>query len=124
MSVDVLNCAASFGTVKTNEDRISFINDLGYDVEPESISNKDIIIPSEFSDVFNNYNKLQQKAGFDLKRFKGVRARLFSYKVTAQNSQTEYNVNLIICENTVIGGDISSVALDGQMYPLIKQGKL
>ena len=117
ITVDVISCAATNGAVSTNEERISFINNLGYEVERDSFTRKNIVIPNDFSDVFKNYNKIQQKAGYDLSKYKGNEVELFSYKSVVDTRQ-KYNINLIIFENTVIGGDISSVAIDGEIYPL------
>jgi len=117
IAVDVISCAATDGSVSNNDERILFINNLGYEVERDSFTSKNIIIPTEFSDVFKNYNKIQQKAGYDLSEYKGNEVELFSYK-SAVDARQKYNINLIVFENTVIGGDISSVAIDGKIYPL------
>ncbi|MEE1197874.1 MAG: DUF4830 domain-containing protein [Acutalibacteraceae bacterium] len=117
IAVDVISCAATDGSVSNNDERILFINNLGYEVERDSFTSKNIIIPTEFSDVFKNYNKIQQKAGYDLSKYKGNEVELFSYK-SAVDARQKYNINLIVFENTVIGGDISSVAIDGKIYPL------
>lgn len=125
LSILCFDCLSSQITSKTldNDELIDFFNSLGYSVE-EQHSNKSIVIPSKFSSVFENYNKIQLAAGYDLKVYSGKKAELFSYRILDGNGQpTNYNANIIVYENTIIGGDISSVNFDGKMFPLIEKVK-
>lgn len=101
----------------TNASRMEFIESLGYTADDSSPSVKEITIPQKFSDVYKKYNQLQQLAGFDLSEFKGEKAFVYTYKL---KDNTDMNINIIICKNRIIGGDISSVVIDGEMNPLIK----
>lgn len=101
--------------ISTNALRVEYINGLGIKVNETAESTRSITIPTEFSDVYENYNRIQKKAGFDLTPYKGMKADVYSYIL----ADDEYErVNLIIIKNKVIGGDISSVRADGQMRPL------
>lgn len=117
--VDFSNSAA-VNSVKslTNEERVSFIESLGYKVEPECVEAKEIIIPIEFSDVYKRYNSLQKKAGYNLENHKGETVTL--YKYVLENSQEPVYVNLIVADGQIVGGDIQESALGGKMLPLSK----
>lgn len=99
----------------TNALRVSYLKGLGVDPDDSGCVSKDIIIPQSFSDVYQNYNKLQKKAGFDLSRYKGRSATVYTYPLTAGTV-----ANLIVCDGAIIGGDIAETALNGQMKPLSK----
>ena len=52
-------------TFECNAERVEFLNKCGLIVEPEPES-KDIEIPAEFNNSYNEYNELQKSQGFDL----------------------------------------------------------
>ena len=103
----------------TNAARIEYLKDLGYEVDPEPISEKAVVIPKEFNEIFNEYNLLQRKQGFDLSQFKGLEVLLYTYKVTNYpNTSDEVYAELYVRNGHVIGGDIHSTAMDGFMHGL------
>ena len=104
----------------TNYQRISFLESIKCKVQEEIVSKKDIVIPDEFSNVYENYNKLQISAGFDLVPFKGSKATVYTYKVTKYKDIKDAYANLIVCNGKIIGGDIFTTDLNGQMLPLKK----
>ena len=105
----------------TNAKRVDFAASVGCKVEETAIAEKQIRIPDEFSDVYKNYNELQRQAGYDLSAYKGCDATLYTYKVIQGGIVGEETfVNLIVYRGRIIGGDISSAAIDGSMLPLKK----
>ncbi|MDO4607886.1 MAG: DUF4830 domain-containing protein [Clostridia bacterium] len=104
---------------KTNADRLIFIKRLGYTITQESLTAKTVTIPEVFYDVYKNYNTLQQKGGYDLSDYKGCTVTLYTYKInTPKGYKGECAINIIVYNDRIIGGDISSAALDGFMLPL------
>ncbi len=104
---------------RTNAQRIAFIQGLGYEPLEECIERKTITIPESFSSVYEQYNLIQKQAGFDLSEYKGVKAEIYVYKVqTPKGREGETVANLIVYNNRIIGGDISSRELDGFMLAL------
>ena len=115
--LDFVNVESSTASkVLTNEDRILAISELGYDVVDEVVEVKDILIPENFNDTYEKYNQIQIKGGFNLKNYSGEKATLYKY-LLRDTHDTEY-VNLIIHEGIIIGGDVSSTRLNGEMRPL------
>ncbi len=104
---------------KTNEDRVMFLESLGWEVEATPLAEKKVIIPKEFSEVYTAYNKLQLEQGFDLSKYKGMEAALYTYAIT---NYTGYKgsvvADLYILSDRLIGGDIHALALDGFMHGL------
>lgn len=104
----------------TNYERINYLESINCKVQEEIISQKEIVIPETFSEVYQRYNNLQNKAGFDLTQYKGAKAISYTYKVLDYKNLQNAYVNLIICNGKIIGGDILTTNLNGQMLPLIK----
>jgi hypothetical protein len=100
----------------THAKRMVYINSLGVAVEEDKCSSKETVIPTEFQDVYTQYNKLQKAAGFDLAPFKGKSVTVYSYPVSGQ----EKNLTLIVCDGNIIGGDMAEIKLNGKMLPLRK----
>lgn len=99
----------------THAIRMQYLASIGVKVEEKAEQTKQIVIPATFSDVYETYNQLQRRAGFDLADYKGKKATVYTYRLLENAEKT---VTLIICGGHVIGGDISDTALDGQMQPL------
>ena len=106
--------------VLDNEQRVNFINNLNIKILEEPVEVKEIIIPNKFSDVYEKYNQIQLLAGYDLKLYNGQKATLYKYATPEHNGDFIY-VNLIILNGRIIGGDISSVKINGSILPLKEQ---
>ena len=50
--------AVSFEKIKTNEDRIEFLRQFGYEVEAEPVTASEVRIPSEFDKILLKKEKL------------------------------------------------------------------
>ena len=97
----------------TNALRVAFLESKGISAEDSEVISKNIIIPENFGEVYERYNELQKQAGFDLSRYKGEEAVLYTYPL-GKNKE----VHIIVYKGNIIGGDISSVEFDGEMKPL------
>lgn len=102
----------------TNAKRVQFIRDLGYGIN-ETAAVKETVIPQKFTKVYERYNIIEKQAGFDLTGYKGKKAVVYAYTT----SDGEKTVTLIVVNGEIVGGDVSSVAFDGEMLPLIKTAK-
>lgn len=109
----------------SNEERIEFLKKMGYEPSPTEIEMRDVVIPFEFNDVYENYNTLQKQQGFDLKKYSGCRVTRYCYEIKNYEGydKTVY-ANLLIYEGKIIGGDISAAELDGFMHTFDKSAKL
>ena len=104
-----------------NQKRIAFLAQYGWEVEEEPIECKDIAIPMTFGGVYQQYNEIQIKQGYDLEAYKGKTVKHYSYAVT-NYPDTSHSVraNLLIYEGEIIGGDICSLNIDGFMHGFAK----
>lgn len=106
--------------VTDNAGRISFLGSFGWQVEEEPWEILEIVIPTEFDNVYEQYNQLQQQQGYDLTRWRGKTARRYTYRIlNYPDPPGEVYANLIVCDGQIIAGDVSSVALNGFMHGLV-----
>ena len=62
--------------IKTNEDRVAYLADFGWQVSPEPIATQEMLIPKEMDESYNEYLALQSGQGFDLEKYAGKRAKI------------------------------------------------
>ncbi len=111
--------ASLTSVVKTNEERAEYLRSLGWEVSGEPIEEQVITIPSEFDDVYKEYNDLQLSQGFDLTKYAGLEAKRYTYEVTNYPGTADRVVaDIIVYRNRIIAGDVQSAALDGFMTGL------
>lgn len=103
--------AKDFRNIKTEEDRVEFLESYGWEIARETQTVTEITIPTEFDSVFSEYNLLQKSEGLDLEKYKGKKATLYTYEVL--NSSEPAVASLIVYKNRIIGGDVSSTSQDG-----------
>lgn len=108
-----LSVGANEIDLSTNQKRVQYINTLGVNLQSDDFTQKQVVIPHTFGKVYKNYNALQLKAGFDLENYRGKSVTIFTYNIDSQTV-----VNLISYKNKLIGGDIASLKIDGQMTAL------
>ena len=99
----------------TNAKRMFFLKSIGIEANDSESTSKTVIIPKEFGEVYNSYNKLQKEAGFDLSKYKGKTATVYTYPINER-----YHAHIIVCDNSIIGGDIAALSVNGKMKPLVK----
>ncbi len=107
---------------KTTEQQVALLSGFGYEVDPQPALIEEIIIPAEFDEAYEKYNEYQKMSGFDLSKYKGRRAKKYTYIIKNYSSRNEEVVaNLIVYNGKAIGGDVSASAPNGFVHGLIKE---
>ena len=105
--------------VKSNQDRIDYLSAYGWQVSEEPITTQELLIPKEMDGSYAEYLALQNSQGFDLQKYAGKRVKRYTYEVlNYPTGETGVQVNLLICKNTVVGGEVLSPQLDGFLHGL------
>lgn len=102
---------------------LTFISAFGWEVEEEPDEVREVIIPAEFDDVYNNYNAIQLKQGYDLQKYAGERVKRWTYTIKNYPEYVDQEcikINVLVYKGEVIGGDVCSVRLDGFMHGFSK----
>ncbi len=112
--------AGSFdAVVKTNEQRVRYLESFGWKVSQDPIEEQAVTIPKDFSQVYAAYNALQKKQGFDLKKYAGLQAVRYTYEIANHPTATGRVVaDMIVYRGAVIAADIQCVSADGFMETL------
>ncbi|MBQ8894261.1 MAG: DUF4830 domain-containing protein [Clostridia bacterium] len=120
-SADVLKNSIDTAA-KTTEQQVSFLQAFGYEVEPQPVLIEEVIIPSDFDESYEAYNNYQKLSGFDLSKYKGCRAKKYTYNVTNYPDQPKNVIaNILVYNGKAIGGDISSAELNGFVHGFVKE---
>ena len=107
--------------VTTNDNRVRFLSDLGWEVTTSPAETSQVRIPQESSEVFDRYNALQKSQGYDLSAYAGKNVMRYVYKVENYPGATEpVYATLLVYKNQVIGGDITDTAAHGAIRGLQK----
>jgi hypothetical protein len=104
----------------SNEDCITLLTALGWEVNIKPLEMTEVMIPEEFSDVYKNYNELQEEQGLDLTKYKGKKVMRYTFEIVNYPSgEQNVQATLLVYKNRLIGGDICSARLDGFMHSLL-----
>ena len=111
------SATVNYSKIKTDEDRIAFLGQFGWEVKPAAVEVKETKIPKEFDNVFSTYNELQKRQGLDLSDYKGKAITRYTYEITNYpDYEGKVYANLIIYKNKVIGGDICTADVEGFIH--------
>lgn len=102
-------CAAPIGYSR-------ILENMGYSPSADPIEIVELVIPTEWGAVYENYNEMQKQGGFDLEPYKGQTCTRYTYDIPDLFARG----NVLVVDGEIIGGDICSITLDGIMLPLEK----
>lgn len=106
-------------SVATNDGRVQFLKDLGWEVAASPKESGQVRIPEESSEVFDRYNALQKSQGYDLSAYAGKTVMRYVYKITNFPNATEpVYATLLVYKDQVIGGDVTDTAAKGAIRGL------
>jgi hypothetical protein len=116
----------NYSGIKTNEDRVAFIEKFGVKVAKDPVEEKPFLMPENFDRVISGYNELQKKQGLDLTKYAKKKVTRYTYKVENYDSEGEVFVNIFVHQRRIIACDICSAAPEGFVIPLtlVDKGKL
>ena len=101
-------------TPATNDGRVKFLKDFGWDVTVSPTESGQVKIPESSSDVFNRYNALQKSQGYDLSQYAGKTVMRYVYKINNYPGATDpVYATLLVYKDQIIGGDITDTSAKG-----------
>lgn len=99
----------SFSRVKTDEDRLKLLSELGWKTTGEVVEEESFTLPETFDRVLLGYNEIQKDQGLDLTRYRKKKVTRYTYEVTNYpDYEGRVYANLIVWRGRVVAGDISS----------------
>ncbi len=101
---------------ETNEERLAYLQSFGWQTKAQPTETREVMIPAEFNDVYQNYNAMQQAQGFDLAPYAGEVCTQYKYHITNYPGETEVYATLLVYGRLIIGGDLACAKANGFMH--------
>ncbi len=106
-------------SLRTNDQRVSYLTQYGWDVVVSPVETRQVFIPTELSEVFQRYNTLQVSQGFDLSQYAGKTVTQYVYQIeNFPNATDPVYATLLIYEDQIIGGDVTDTSAGGVVQGL------
>ena len=100
----------------TNDARIKFLTDLGWEVTASPTEAAEVKIPRESDEVFDRYNELQQSQGYDLRKYAGKTVMRYVYQINNfPGAREPVYATLLVYKDKIIGGDITDTTPGGKV---------
>lgn len=94
-------------TAATNEERVAYLEALGWQVEPQPIETLDLQLPEKLEGEWDAYAKLQKGQGLPFSEFAGQAVKRYTYTVTNYPEIPRgVQANLYLWGDQIIGGDV------------------
>lgn len=98
----------------TEQQRISYIESFGWDAGITRCDVKEIRIPVNFDEVYEEYNDIQRSQGFDLRKYRAHSVRQYTYEISRTDDDPVPMLAHLLVENgVIIGADITSAQAGG-----------
>ena len=118
----LLRGCANGEDLSSTEGRQSYLQSLGWEIDPESEDARTVQLPKELTGRLRDYNEVQLQQGFDLRGYLGEQCEQYSYRVTNYPDTDQTVLATLYVQNGVlVAGDIHSTALNGFLQPLKQQ---
>ena len=100
----------------TNDARVKFLTDLGWEVTPSPTESGEIRIPKAGDQVFDRYNELQKSQGYDLNKYAGKKVMRYVYQITNfPDAKEPVYATVLVYKDKIIGGDITDTTPGGRV---------
>ena len=94
-------------TAATNEERVAYLEALGWQVEPQPIETLDLQLPEKLEGEWDAYAKLQKGQGLPFSEFAGQAVKRYTYTVTNYPEIPQgVQANLYLWGDQIIGRDV------------------
>ena len=109
--------------LETPESRVEFLASNGYTVSQEPARTQEVMIPKEFTEVYERYNAMQVSQGFDLEKYRGKKVMQYVYLVenwTQDDDPEPVYATLLTYKDKLIGAELSRGGENGFLRPLLE----
>ena len=100
----------------TNDARVKFLTDLGWEVTASPAEAAEVKIPRDADEVFDRYNELQKSQGYDLAKYAGKKVMRYVYRINNfPDAREPVYATLLVYRDRIIGGDITDTTPGGKV---------
>lgn len=116
----------NYGGIKTEEDRVRFIESFGLKVAGEPHLSEEFTMPRDLDRALLSYNEMQKSQGLDISKYTRKHVTHYAYEITNYDYEGKVYCNLLIYRGRIIACDLSSGDPQGFVLPLSKidEGKI
>ena len=106
----------------TNDARVKFLTDLGWEVTPSPTETGEVRIPKAGDEVFDRYNELQRSQGYDLTKYAGKKVMRYVYRINNfPEAKEPVYATVLVYKDKIIGGDITDTTPGGRVQGFASQ---
>ncbi|HOV40746.1 MAG TPA: DUF4830 domain-containing protein [Oscillospiraceae bacterium] len=105
----------------SGEEMKAFLSGYGWTVSDSPPKAEEITIPEKFNSIYEEYNEIQKRCGFDLSKYKGKTATKYTYEIA---DLPNVKATILVHDGKIIGGDVSSAEYGGFMAGFCEKGAL
>ena len=111
---------ANLTAADTNDQRVKFLTNLGWEVTASPAEATEVRIPREADEVFSRYNELQKNQGYDLTKYAGKKVMRYVYQINNfPDAKEPVYATLLVYKDRIIGGDITDTTPGGRVQGLV-----
>lgn len=104
-----LFCGESGIPGETNQQRLEYIKSFGWNTGITHCDVQEVRIPVNFDEVYEEYNDLQKKQGFDLRGYRAHSVKKYTYEISkSDDDPLPLYAELLVENGVIIGADITS----------------
>ena len=98
----------------SNDSRVQFLKDFGWEVTVSPVETSQVRIPKQSTEVYDRYNPLQKRQGYDLTPYAGKTVLRYVYKIKNYPGAADpVYATLLVYKGTIIGGDVTDTGAKG-----------
>ena len=101
---------------ETNEQRLAFFSANGLSVESEPSGITEVLVPTEFTAVYQKYQALQKAQGLSIEEYKGQRVRRYSYHLADKKDTL---ADLLIYDGKIVAASLVDLSENGSFEKII-----
>lgn len=106
--------------IRTNQDRIAYLEGYGWITGAEPAAVEEIQLPETFGTDYRDYLNLQSEQGFDLQAYGGKTVKRYTYQIkNYPGLQENIWASILVYKKTVIGGEVFCNEGDGFTQSLV-----
>ena len=106
-------------TLADDPARVSYLQELGWQVESTPVETLDLQLPQELAETWGEYAAMQTAQGMPFADYAGQPVRRYTYRVTNYPGMEKgVQANLYLCGDVLIGGDIVATGKGGFQHGL------
>ncbi len=110
-------------SLRNNEDRVSYLESLGWAVTPETAAIEELEVPKTFDSTLDSYLALQSSQGFNMNDLAGKTVKRYTYAITNYpGGDADMMISVLVYKKNLVGGEVFNSATGEILHGLAMPG--